>query len=860
MKKTTILVGALLFPCILWAQSSSPQQKENTDSLADEELSLIGVMDASVFDTDGEDGDNTSSQDISTAVLTSHDIYLNKAGYNLSPMRFRVRGYDNTYEQTLINGVPFNDQLRGVFNYSSIGAINDLTRNGDETINSLPSGFTFGSLGGAENILMRAGDYARGGKATLTYTNRIYWMRAMMSYHTGLSKRGWAFSALVGGRYSNEGNVDGTFYQNFSYALMAEKRWRGGEHSLTFTTFGSPVRRGQQGGTLQEVYDLTGNNLYNPNWGYQNGKKRNARVVQAIDPTSILGYTWKISPKVTFNSGLAFHYGRYGNSSLNWFDGADPRPDYYRYLPSYFLYYNSTPSESAAEAYAARWRSGDPAFTQINWDALYAANANNKRRGDGNAVYMVEERRSDLFETTYNATINAQLGRHSRLTGGIVARNTVSHQFKTVQDLLGADYVLDIDKYADTDYPGQDDQKQSDLNRPNRRVYEGGVFGYDFKININSLKGWLVNNYSAGHWDAYYGFQLTHTDFWRDGNMRNGHNPDNSYGAGAHHSFTDMMLKGGLTYKFNGRHLLTANVVYGSQAPLPNDAYVSPRVSDETPENLESSRVFSADLSYVFSTQKLQGRATLFQTNFYDQLERNSYYYDGVTFVNHIMTGVNKIHRGVELAMTYKLDSHWSFDLAGTVSEYFYSNNPMGFYSSENGKDVEDYAIQPKERVYMKNVYVGGTPQVAGTLGIRYFINYWFLGANINGFGRAFVEAAPARRVASIYNGYTLSSGTTVPAVTPNNEKLWTAYQTLTHQEQFDAGYTVDLSIGKIFYLGRKNSINVNLSVNNLFNKKDIRTGGYEQGRVNVQKPELYKSKYFYMQGINCFLNVGYRF
>ena len=66
--------------------------------------------------------------------------------------------------------------------------------------------------------------------------------------------------------------------------------------------------------------------------------------------------------------------------------------------------------------------------------------------------------------------------------------------------------------------------------------------------------------------------------------------------------------------------------------------------------------------------------------------------------------------------------------------------------------------------------------------------------------------------------------------------------------------------MGKIFYLKDRTSLNVNLSVNNLLNKKDIRTGGYEQGRVDPDRPYLFKSKYFYMQGINCFLNVSYRF
>lgn len=835
MKHRNILVGALLIPCTALAQTPGG---EKVDSIIEEDLSLVGVVDAAAFELSDDDGES-GQQDVSTSVLTSHDVFLNTASYQLSPMRFRVRGYENIYEQRYINGIPFNDQYRGVFNYSSIGALNDLTRNGDEAINSQPGVFAFGSIGGAENIFMRAGDYARGGKATLSYTNRNYYLRGMLSYSTGFNDNGWAFTALVGGRYSNEGNVDGTFYRNFSYALMAEKQWDGGRHRLALTTFGSPVQRGQSGGTLQEVYDLTGNNLYNPNWGYQNGKKRNARVVTAYDPTGILSYEWKIKPEVKLNAGVTFHYGRYGNTALNWYDGADPRPDYYRYLPSYM------DNPELAAQYEEFWRSGNTAFTQIDWAALYEANLYNKRFGDGRAIYMVEERRSDLYETTFNATIDARLNHHSKLTGGITARNSISHQFKTVDDLLGADYVLDIDKFAEQDFPGDPNAAQNDLNRPNRRVTEGGIFGYDYNININSMRGWLVNNYNSRHLDGYYGFQLTYTDFYRDGNMRNGHYADDSYGHGDHHKFTDVMLKGGLTWKINGRHLISANIAYGSQAPLPYDAYVSPRICDRTAYDLKSGRIFSADLSYIFSTPKVQGRISVYQTNFYDQTERSSFYNDDrATFVNYVLSGVNRIHRGVELGATYRLDDHWSFDLAGTVSQYYYSNNPIGVSNSENGDIVDEI-----ERVYMKGVYVGGVPQVAGTLGINYFIDYWFLGLNINGFGRNFVEAAPSRRVASLYD-----------EVTPDDPALMDAYRTLTHQEEFDAGYTIDVSVGKIFYLGRKNSINVNLAVNNILNKKDIKTGGYEQGRARVEYPERFKSKYFYMQGINCYLNVSYRF
>lgn len=102
--------------------------------------------------------------------------------------------------------------------------------------------------------------------------------------------------------------------------------------------------------------------------------------------------------------------------------------------------------------YRDLWRSGRPDFTQINWDNLYLANANNLRTGNGAAVYMVEERRSDLLETSFNSTLNKQFNRHLGLTAGVGARFTQSRQFKTVDDLLGSNYVLDIDKFAERDF------------------------------------------------------------------------------------------------------------------------------------------------------------------------------------------------------------------------------------------------------------------------------------------------------------------------------------------------------------------------------------------------------------------------
>lgn len=504
---------------------------------------ILGVIDDNVLNDDGD----IHGQDIRSSVILSNDLYLNKVGFKLSPFRFRVRGYDNFFEQTYVNGVLANDQYRRVFNFASIGALNDMTRNGDVVNYNNSGNFTFGAIGGAENINMRASSYAKGGKITGSYTNRNYYARGMFSYSTGLMDNGWAFTGAIGGRYADKGFIEGTSYNNVSYAFSAEKQWADGAHSLSFVTYGSPVVRGQQGASFQEAYDLLDNNMYNPNWGYQDGKVRNSRMVTAYDPTAVLSHIWKIDEKTTLTSGGLLHYGRYASSALNWYNAIDPRPDYYRYLPSYFAMDPANTDQFTYNYYRDLWTSNNTDVTQVNWDEMYRQNMDpeNRRKYNGAALYMVEKRHSDLLEGTISSTFNKLYDNNMRLTAGVEARKTRSYQYKTAEDLLGADYVLDKDKFAERDNPGNDDVKQNDLLFPDRKAYVDDIFGYDFDIDVQSVNAWVMNQYQTSSIDFHYGTKLTYTDFQRNGNMKNGRFPNSSYGKGAKYHFFDYTLKGG---------------------------------------------------------------------------------------------------------------------------------------------------------------------------------------------------------------------------------------------------------------------------------------------------------------------------
>ena len=233
----------------------------------DQQEENILLFDEALLDDENE----FYSQSSSYLSGASDDIYLNAASYNFSPMRFSIRGYDQSASTTYINGINFNDQERGRFNYSSLGGLNDAFRNKD-VINGIENTpFAFGNLGGATNINARATAFATGTKASVAYSNRSYNLRATATHSTGLMNNGWAFTASTVWRWANEGIVEGSFYNSWGYFLSAEKMIND-RHSVSLATYGAPTKRTQSAAVTQEVYDFRGI-YYNPYWGYQDGKK-----------------------------------------------------------------------------------------------------------------------------------------------------------------------------------------------------------------------------------------------------------------------------------------------------------------------------------------------------------------------------------------------------------------------------------------------------------------------------------------------------------------------------------------------------------------------------------------------------------
>ena len=356
------------------------------------EMEMMDIDDAMFADFDMDDG---GYQHTPSVLSTSSDVFDNVAGYDFSQVRFRLRGFDSSTQDVYLSGVRLNDALTGYTPWSLWSGLNEATREKEVVTGSALSDYGVGGFNGVTNILGTASSMRKGARFSVLTNSSFYRLRLMASYATGEMDNGWSFAANVSTRLGGNDWIQGVYYRSFAYYLAAEKNFND-VHRLSLSVFGSPVQRGVQNGSTQEVYDLVGSNYYNSNWGWQDGKIRNARVRNNHEPVAVLKYTYTPTFNWSLDATFIYRTGRNGYSALDWYDAPDPRPDYYRNLPSYMYMsdedYDKRDSEYLAGWATEAWRYNYNNTRHINWDRLYNVNYNSlDEDGYKRSKYIQEE-------------------------------------------------------------------------------------------------------------------------------------------------------------------------------------------------------------------------------------------------------------------------------------------------------------------------------------------------------------------------------------------------------------------------------------------------------------------------------------
>lgn len=811
-----------------------------------------------VISEDDLEGGSASSQDISGLLAASRDVFVAASSFTFGPARFRIRGLGAENTNVLMNGAPVNDLENGQVFWSAWGGLNDVLRYRETDIGLNSIEYTTGGIGGGILIDTRASTQRKQLRASYAISNRTYRNRVMLTWSSGMLKNGWAVSLSGSRRWAEEGYIPGTFYDAWSYFASVDKML-GKNHQLNLTAMGAPIKRGRSSGAIQELYDLAGSNYYNSFWGFQNGEVRNSRVANTHQPLFILRHDWKMGEKSTLMTSASYQFGRNGSTAIDWYNARDPRPDYYRYLPSYIL------EPSQKEAVAEEYRNNEAA-RQIDWDYMYRVNydsyeaVENAFGIEGNTVagkrskYILEERRFDSKEANVNTIFTHFLNDRITFNGGLGYQYYQGDYFKVVNDLLGGEFYLDIDRFAETDFPENPDAKQNDLNTPNRILKEGDRFGYDYDPNIRKGYAWGQAVFTLPKVDFFLSGELSRTSFWRQGDVVNGRFPESSFGNSEKQNFLNYTAKGGLTYKISNIHYLYANGAVMTRAPFFRNAYISPRTRNQAADNMASERIQAGEAGYLLRSPRVKARASAYWAQFSDQMRTISFFNDesiatenaedliDLGFVNFTLTGIDSRHIGTELALEVKLNSALTINGVAAIGQYIYTSRPTATIVNDN-----DPTIAINERViYLKNFRVPGTPQTAYTAGINYNgKKYWFANLNVNYFDNVWIDVNPNRRTAEAVTDVDFGSD---------------GWNNIIAQEKAAPAWTVDFFGGKSFKI-KDMYLYLNAGISNLLDNQNFKTGGFEQLRFDFETkdPDVFPSRYFYYFGRTYFVNLSWR-
>lgn len=243
----------------------------------------------------------------------------------------------------------------------------------------------------------------------------------------------WNYSLLVGGRWGRDSNIEGLFTEDENLWLSAERAWGEGiTKRLQMALMVAPTMRSGRSWNTEEVFTLSGNNLYNSYWGWQEGKVRSSRVRRECVPMLYTSFDIDDGYLLTnFNISTLLSAGRRSRTSLDWSEAPNPLPDYYGYLPD---------GQSDPEvALLARdvWLRGDEKYTQIDWQGLYTANL----LSASGACYALMEEREDVASAVVDASA-AFVGVDGTRAGVRLSHYATSNH-NLSRDLLGSESLAE---------------------------------------------------------------------------------------------------------------------------------------------------------------------------------------------------------------------------------------------------------------------------------------------------------------------------------------------------------------------------------------------------------------------------------
>jgi hypothetical protein len=768
---------------------------------------------------------------VPTLLKSNKNAQSNISQFNGYIFNWIPRGQSFNYS-TLIDGINWDSNLNGwnaSFSYTGMYKIFH-QKHGDENLEYSSEGYSKNAK--TSYLTTAANLFKRGWLLHSGFSNASYMNEGHIQYSTTGNRNEWSLhSSLIFQNMPNGFSPSG--FKKIKGAAFSFDKLFYNNQSIGITLWWNQTRQGKQAPSVLEAYTLSHLRNYNPSWGWLNGQAYYPNSKYTNVPVLSIRYekSWRDKAIFQINFGLAI--GEQGSSQLDWTSTADPRPDYYKYLPSYS-------KDSITRSQLTKWFESNPQSLQINFDRIQKINSASLSK---RSFYIINKNISNIISARTSAIYKFQLNNYWSTNAGVEIAKDKIHYFNVIDNLLGGQFYYNYNGWVIDD--GLVNSFQNNLQSPDQKIKEGENWGPNYELKSMQFLSWIQVKNSSPRWEFSSGLNYSTDLFQRNGLNQNGLFINNSLGRSSLFYFPSLGYKGQVLYKFSGRFYARSIFFNQQYAPNSTTLFLDPSLhSFQTPFLLPVLKN-GIDLSIYFRGVNTKIMLSAYYQKVKNETEKRFFYHDRYSSFVYGITGQKEsIFQGVESSMETLLFNFLQIEMSINIGKYYISNNPL--YEILLANDL--YKVE-SGLLNLKNLPATTNPEITEAISIQMQPTY---------STRISLTGVYASKRAISYD-YFRRSTFTLNSI--NKNSLYTSLHDVNYlPNQFVLNATLSKSFN-LKYGKQQLPIYCNFSFKNLLGTL-IPVLVFEQSRfdyINLN-PNKYPLKYLYDQGITYAIGIQLQF
>ncbi len=655
-----------------------------------------------------------AAQDIPMVLNSTPGAYATQSGGGDGDARITIRGFNQRNVAVMLDGIPVNDMENGWVFWSNWFGLDLVTKTMQVQRGLGASKLSIPSIGGTINILTKGIDAKRGLKFKQEIGNNGF-LRSTIGLTSGRLKNGWGISAAASYK-TGRGWVDGTFTEGYFYYLRVDKQL--GKHRVSLTGFGAPQEHGQRPFTAEigqidtdfaqnvgvsdtAIISLLVKNKgrrYNEHWGLKDGEVFNARKNFYHKPQFNLRHSVQASDRLYWSNIAYLSIGSGGGTAP---DGAG---------------FELTDDDQL-----------DFPTTIASSNQVTAFNP------EGRSNVFIRASNNDHFWYGLLSTLEYNINEQVTLSGGVDSRFYRGDHYRSIYDLLGG---------AGTNSEGNTriDQSTALLQVGDKTEFDnsgfvrwGGLFGLlEYKqekwsafVNVSTaMSSYALEDYmkkkeiTLADTTLYVGFGDT-LDYGDQ--IYTQESPEAQNQRIDWINIPSYTFKVGAAYKLDETQSVFFNTGYISKAQRFGNVINNRRNQPDQPIvaffDYNNEKILAFELGYNFKSQKfsanLNGYYTIWENKPLDSAPTVPLRADDPEERVPInVSGIDALHRGIEIDFVYKPFRSLSIEGLASVGDWIWN-------SSETASvDLPDRTVEYEFDA--KGVHVGDAAQLQFGGLIRY--------------------------------------------------------------------------------------------------------------------------------------------